>query len=134
MSSAIDGGSPARRAGLAKLLVTDGQEVERGQALAIFESNANAEDVLTLEKDMEKLSDLQIESLRSYQLKDGLELGNMAQGYAKAAIDEGLSLPLTDGLRRERELFVDSFRTEDAPIGIKSFLEQGPGKAAFTGR
>lgn len=56
------------------------------------------------------------------------------QGYAKAAIDEGLSLALADGLRRERELFVDSFRTEDAPIGIKSFLEQGPGKAAFTGR
>lgn len=56
------------------------------------------------------------------------------QGYCKAAIDEGLDGTLADGLRRERQLFVESFRTEDAPIGIKSFLEQGPGKAAFTGR
>ena len=56
------------------------------------------------------------------------------QGYAKSAIDQGLSGSLADGLRRERELFVDSFRTADAPIGIKSFLEQGPGKAVFTGQ
>ena len=56
------------------------------------------------------------------------------QGYCKAAIDDGLTGSLADGLRRERELFVDCFRTEDAPIGIKSFLEHGPGKAAFTGR
>jgi enoyl-CoA hydratase/carnithine racemase len=56
------------------------------------------------------------------------------QGYAKAAIDEGLSGTLADGLRRERELFVDCFHTEDSAIGIKSFLEQGPGKAVFTGR
>ncbi len=56
------------------------------------------------------------------------------QGYAKAAIDQGLSGSLADGLRRERELFVESFRTDDAPIGIKSFFEHGPGKAAFTGR
>ena len=56
------------------------------------------------------------------------------QGYCKAAIDNGLNGTLADGLRLERQLFVQSFRTEDAPIGIKSFLEQGPGKAAFTGR
>jgi enoyl-CoA hydratase len=34
----------------------------------------------------------------------------------------------------ERERFVDVFRTEDSQIGVKSFLEQGPGKAVFTGR
>ena len=34
----------------------------------------------------------------------------------------------------EPEAFVDSFRTEDAAIGVKSFLEDGPGKATFTGR
>ncbi len=56
------------------------------------------------------------------------------QSYAKAAIDEGLSVSLADGLRGERALFVEAFRTEDAPIGIMSFLEQGPGKAVFTGR
>jgi enoyl-CoA hydratase len=34
----------------------------------------------------------------------------------------------------ERERFVDVFRTEDSQIGVKSFLEHGPGKAEFTGR
>jgi hypothetical protein len=34
----------------------------------------------------------------------------------------------------ERERFVDAFRTEDSQIGVKSFLEHGPGKAEFTGR
>ena len=29
---------------------------------------------------------------------------------------------------------MEVFRTEDSQIGVKSFLEQGPGKATFTGR
>ena len=52
----------------------------------------------------------------------------------KQAIDGGLSRSLADGLTLERELFVDVFRTEDSQIGVKSFLEHGPGKAQFTGR
>ena len=50
------------------------------------------------------------------------------------AVDEGLNQALPAGLALERELFVEVFRTEDSQIGVKSFLEQGPGKAAFTGR
>jgi enoyl-CoA hydratase len=57
-----------------------------------------------------------------------------AQAFAKRAIDEGLDGPLADGLRLEQELFVEVFRTEDAGIGVASFLEHGPGKARFTGR
>ena len=34
----------------------------------------------------------------------------------------------------KRELFVGLFATEDQKAGMKSFLEQGPGKAQFTGR
>ena len=45
----------------------------------------------------------------------------------------GLSASLAEGLRIEQDLFVESFRTEDSQIGIKSFLEHGPGKAQFTG-
>ena len=56
------------------------------------------------------------------------------QGYCKRAIDGGLDGSLAAGLQLEQDLFVDAFRTADATIGIKSFLEQGPGKAAFTGR
>lgn len=58
----------------------------------------------------------------------------VAQALTKQAIDEGLGLPLERGLAVERELFEASFRSEDSRIGVASFLEHGPGKAAFTGR
>lgn len=54
-------------------------------------------------------------------------------GLAKQAIDRGLDLDLAEGLRLERELFVESFRTDDSQIGVASFREHGPGKADFTG-
>lgn len=57
----------------------------------------------------------------------------LSQAFAKQAIDRGLSTSLADGLRIEQELFVESFRTNDSQVGVKSFLEHGPGKAEFTG-
>jgi enoyl-CoA hydratase/carnithine racemase len=57
-----------------------------------------------------------------------------AQALAKAAIDGGLQGSLADGLALELRLFADVFETEDSRIGVKSFLEQGPGKANFVGR
>ena len=58
----------------------------------------------------------------------------LALAAAKRAIDEGLEGTLADGLVLEQDLFVESFRTADAGIGIASFREHGPGKATFTGR
>ncbi len=46
----------------------------------------------------------------------------LSQAFAKQAIDRGLSTSLADGLRVERELFVESFRTDDSQIGVRSFL------------
>jgi len=57
-----------------------------------------------------------------------------AQALAKHAIDAGLEADLATGLQIEQEAFVDSFRTDDSRIGVASFLENGPGKATFTGR
>jgi enoyl-CoA hydratase/carnithine racemase len=57
-----------------------------------------------------------------------------AQARVKRAVDVGLGLPLVEGLDLEQELFVDVFGTDDAAIGVRSFLEHGPGKATFTGR
>jgi enoyl-CoA hydratase len=57
-----------------------------------------------------------------------------AQALCKRVIDRGLSLPLAKGLAAERDAFVEVFATEDARIGVASFLEQGPGNARFTGR
>jgi enoyl-CoA hydratase/carnithine racemase len=56
-----------------------------------------------------------------------------ALGAAKAAIDGGLDADLATGLRLESHLFASLFATEDRAIGMKSFIENGPGKATFTG-
>jgi enoyl-CoA hydratase/carnithine racemase len=58
----------------------------------------------------------------------------VAQGLSKRAIDQGLEGPLDAGLALEQDLFAEVFGTEDARIGVASFLEHGPGKAAFVGR
>lgn len=57
-----------------------------------------------------------------------------AQALCKRTIDAGLSTSLADGLALERDAFVEVFGTDDATIGVASFLEHGPGKATFTGR
>jgi len=57
-----------------------------------------------------------------------------AHALAKRAIDAALDGSLADGLSTEQELFVQVFETDDAKIGVQSFLENGPGKAKFTGR
>jgi enoyl-CoA hydratase/carnithine racemase len=57
-----------------------------------------------------------------------------AMGIAKRAIDAGLDGTLAAGLDAEAEAFIEVFATEDASTGVKSFLEEGPGKAKFSGR
>ena len=57
-----------------------------------------------------------------------------ALAAAKKSIDGGLALDLRSGLDLESELFAPMFATEDQKIGMTSFLDQGPGKAKFTGR
>ncbi len=58
----------------------------------------------------------------------------VAQGLAKRAIDVGLDGALAAGLDLEQRLFAEVFGTDDARTGVASFLEHGPGKAAFKGR
>ncbi|TFI43966.1 enoyl-CoA hydratase/isomerase family protein [Rhodococcus sp. 1R11] len=57
-----------------------------------------------------------------------------ALAAAKASIDQGLDVDLTSGLRVEAQQFAALFATEDRTIGMESFIANGPGKAAFTGR
>ncbi len=57
-----------------------------------------------------------------------------AQSLAKYAIDQGIESSLERGLNLELRAFAEAFRSEDAEIGIKSFFENGPGKAKFSGR
>ena len=58
----------------------------------------------------------------------------VAMGLAKRVIDDGLGRPLAEGLDAEADAFVEAFGTDDAKVGVASFLEHGPGKATFSGR
>ena len=53
---------------------------------------------------------------------------------AKESIDRGLETDLETGLEIERQQFAALFATEDRDIGMRSFVEDGPGKARFVGR
>ncbi|GLZ43326.1 enoyl-CoA hydratase/isomerase family protein [Actinokineospora sp. NBRC 105648] len=57
-----------------------------------------------------------------------------ALAAAKAAIDGGLDNDLASGLKLETNLFAALFATEDRTTGLRSFIENGPGKAEFDGR
>ena len=58
----------------------------------------------------------------------------IALAEAKRVIDAGLDRPLMAGLALEQQAFAGLFATEDRRIGMASFIEEGPGKARFTGR
>jgi enoyl-CoA hydratase/carnithine racemase len=58
----------------------------------------------------------------------------LALRAAKQAIDHGLDVDLATGLEIERVQFAALFSTEDQKAGMKSFVENGPGQATFTGR
>ncbi|WP_159943160.1 enoyl-CoA hydratase/isomerase family protein [Nocardiopsis sp. FR6] len=58
----------------------------------------------------------------------------VALAAAKEAVDRGLETDLDTGLEIERLHFSGLFATEDQRTGMRSFVEQGPGKASFSGR
>jgi enoyl-CoA hydratase/carnithine racemase len=58
----------------------------------------------------------------------------LALRAAKQAIDTGLEVDLGTGLEIERLHFAALFATEDQKTGMRSFVENGPGKATFEGR
>jgi enoyl-CoA hydratase/carnithine racemase len=58
----------------------------------------------------------------------------LALRAAKQAIDAGLEVDLAAGLEIERLQFSALFATGDQKTGMRSFLENGPGKATFSGR
>ncbi|MHC8418687.1 enoyl-CoA hydratase/isomerase family protein [Streptomyces sp. NB004] len=50
---------------------------------------------------------------------------------AKEAVDTGLETDIETGLAVERNWFAGLFATADREIGMRSFVEEGPGKAKF---
>ncbi|WP_131102078.1 enoyl-CoA hydratase/isomerase family protein [Streptomonospora litoralis] len=58
----------------------------------------------------------------------------LALSAAKQAIDGGLETDIATGLEMERMHFAGLFATEDQKAGMRSFVEEGPGRARFSGR
>lgn len=56
-----------------------------------------------------------------------------ALAAAKSAIDDGVEVDIDTGLKLETTLFAGLFGTQDQKTGMRSFIENGPGKAEFTG-
>jgi enoyl-CoA hydratase/carnithine racemase len=105
----------------AKDLIFSGRQVRADEALAMGLADRVAEP----------------EALHDEALAWAVELAGgavAAQALAKAAIDTGLDGSLRAGLDLEQQLFAEVFATDDARIGVASFLEHGPGHATFTGR
>jgi enoyl-CoA hydratase len=50
---------------------------------------------------------------------------------AKESVDVGLETDIDSGLAVERNWFAGLFATEDRATGMRSFVEEGPGKAKF---
>jgi enoyl-CoA hydratase/carnithine racemase len=108
---------PAR----AKDLIFTGRQVPAGEALAIG------------------LADKVVPDAEVYQaareLVDRYATGPaLALRAAKQAVDKGLEVDLATGLEIERLQFAALFATEDQKSGMRSFIENGPGKAVFDGR
>jgi enoyl-CoA hydratase/carnithine racemase len=59
---------------------------------------------------------------------------SLALGAAKSAIDGGADTDLASGLRLESHLFASLFATADRATGMTSFIDEGPGRATFSGR
>ncbi len=59
---------------------------------------------------------------------------SLAIRAAKECIDRGLEVDLDTGLEMERMQFAAIFATEDRALGIRSFVENGPGQATFVAR
>lgn len=71
---------------------------------------------------------------RAVAMAERFALGPAALRHAKVAMNDGFDLRLDDALDLETKEFVAAFATEDARIGVESFVEHGPGKARFVGR
>jgi enoyl-CoA hydratase/carnithine racemase len=107
---------PAR----AKELILSGRTVTADEALAIGLADRVVDDAGLLDAAV-------AEGLRYAR-------GPLALRHAKQAVDAALDLPVGTGLELEADLITRCFASEDGQLGLRSFVDNGPRKAAFRGR
>ena len=123
----IPGGGGTQRlprvvgASRAKELMITGRQVKSAEALRI----GLADEVVPDDELMNRAMALAAEVARG---------ALQAHAIIKRVVDAGLSTSLDEGLGLEVDGFVESFGTDDSRIGVRSFLDNGPGKAEFTGK
>jgi enoyl-CoA hydratase/carnithine racemase len=105
----------------AKDLIFSGRHVDAAEALAIGLADKVVPDAEVYQAARELVA----------QYAGGPALALRA---AKQAVDAGLEVDLATGLEIERLQFAALFATEDQKAGMCSFIDNGPGKATFTGR
>lgn len=72
---------------------------------------------------------------RALDLADAVASGaSAAAKMISRVVDAGMATDLATALGYELDAFEQVFHTEDSQIGVASFLENGPGKARFTGK
>ena len=71
---------------------------------------------------------------RALELAKTYAKGPASLRNIKRATDQGFDLPMHEALAIEAAESNASFKTQDAKIGIASFIENGPGEANFTGK
>ncbi|MGA4507339.1 enoyl-CoA hydratase/isomerase family protein [Propionibacteriaceae bacterium G1746] len=105
----------------AKQLIFTGRRVDAAEALdmGLVDEVVEPEDLMDAALDW------------AHQFRDA---ASWALRWAKEAIDTGLETDLDTGLMIEATGFASLFGTDDRRIGMKSFLEDGPGRAVFRGR
>jgi len=105
---------------MAKDLIYSGRQIDSDQAVAakIASSSHPAESLFD----------------DALDLASRLACGPASIRLAKRAILDGFHLPLDEAVEIESQRFADCFATDDCHIGVGSFLDNGPGKAVFTGR
>jgi enoyl-CoA hydratase/carnithine racemase len=108
---------PAR----AKDLIFTGRQVAAAEALAIGLADRVVPDAGVYQAARDLVS----------QYASGPALALRA---AKQAVNKGLEVDLATGLEIERLHFAGLFATADQKAGMRSFMENGPGKAVFEGR
>ena len=102
----IDGDltASAPKAGiLAVVKVNENDIVSKGQIIAIFENDADVDDVLELENDLDKLSTLDEDAIRAYTPNRSLELGPQLELQYQDFISSLEFVPLHSGDQTNQE-------------------------------